>query len=241
MEDYTDNRDSLWEQAAADQYSDNIALKIPGYQLQYDLMDTLLTALFKERIGPEVLAVGAGGGQEILTLARKHRDWKFSGLDTSKRMLLTAEKRIAEAGVENSVQLHHCELAAWENSRPFAAATCMLVLHFVKGRENKLAFLQKIAGQLEAGAPLFISAINGDVASPAWSLQMAGWRLHMLNHGIEQKDWERFEQSFGMTSYPLPAEEMELLLRQAGFTTVTRYFGSYLIDGWMAVKGGSAE
>ncbi|KWX74785.1 class I SAM-dependent methyltransferase [Paenibacillus jilunlii] len=236
-----DGMGSPWEQAAADQYSHKISLKIPGYQLQYDLMDTLMAALFDEQPCPEVLVVGAGGGQEILTLARKHQDWRFSGVDTSIRMLAAAERRVAEAGLEARVQLQHGELAAWKSSRLYTGATCMLVLHFVEGRKKKLALLQSIAGHLEAGAPLFISAINGDTSSPAWSLQMAGWKIHMLNNGIPLKEWEQFEQSFGVTSFPLPPEEIELLLRQAGFTAVTRYFGSYLIDAWVAVAGGGAE
>ncbi|MNN89095.1 hypothetical protein D3C81_2068630 [compost metagenome] len=58
----------------------------------------------------------------------------------------------------------------------------------------------------------------------------------MLRSGIELSQWEQFAGSFGVTSHPLPADEIEGLLEQAGFGLVSRYFGSYLIDGWMAVK-----
>lgn len=241
MKEGMGSKDSPWEQAAADQYTNNIAQKIPGYQLQYDLLETMMAALFKERLRPEVLVVGAGGGQEILTLARRHQGWTFSGIDTSERMLLAAERRITEAGFEDRVRLYHGELAAWKSNRRYAGATCMLVLHFIKGRANKLALLQSIAGHLEAGAPLFISAVNGDISSPAWSLQMAGWKIHMLNNGIHLKQWEQFEQSFGVTSYPLPAEEMEMLLQEAGFMAISKYFGAFLIDGWVAVKGSASK
>ncbi|WP_342420384.1 class I SAM-dependent methyltransferase [Paenibacillus sp. FSL E2-0178] len=227
---------SPWEQADADQYVQNISRKIPGYQLQYDLMDTLITALLDKRENPELLIVGAGGGQEILSLGWKHPDWIFSGLDTSQGMLLAAEQRLGAAGLMDRVRLYHTEIGSWNCSRQYDAAACMLVLHFVKGRENKLALLRSIAGRLKPGAPLCLSAINGEPASPAWRIQMAGWRLHMLGNGIEQEQWQAFEQSFGVTSHPLPAEEMERLLREAGFTVISRFFGSYLIDGWVAVK-----
>lgn len=139
---------SPWEQADADQYVQNISRKIPGYQLQYELMDTLLTALLAQLTNPGLLIVGAGGGQEILQLGRAHPDWTFSGLDTSQGMLLTAQQRLEAADLMDRVQLHHTEISSWNSSRQYDAATCMLVLHFVEGRENKLAMLRSIAGRL---------------------------------------------------------------------------------------------
>ncbi|MFD1910455.1 hypothetical protein ACFTAO_49665 [Paenibacillus rhizoplanae] len=56
----TANTGSAWEQADGDQYVQNISRKIPGYQLQYDLMDTLLTARLDKREKQELLIVGAG-------------------------------------------------------------------------------------------------------------------------------------------------------------------------------------
>lgn len=224
-----------WEQADGDQYTSNISRKIPGYQLQYELMDTLLTAQLDRQEQPRLLVVGAGGGQEILTLGRNHPDWRFCGLDTSAPMLKTARQRIAAAGITAQAELHHADICSWSGGG-YDAATCMLVLHFVQGRGSKLALLQAIAARLKPGAPLLISAINGDPASRAWQVQMAGWRLHMLRGGIGQEQGEAFTASFGVTSHPLPAEEMELLLEQASFTSLSRYFGSYLIDGWVALK-----
>lgn len=236
MKDDMTGTDNPWLQADAEQYMRNIGRKIAGYQLQYELLDTLLTALLGKQEYPELLVVGAGGGQEIVTLGCAHQDWSFSGLDTSSGMLGAAGQRIAAAGLTDRVQLHHADLRSWNGGGVYDAATCMLVLHFVQGRENKLALLQAIAGYLKPGAPLFISAINGDSASQEWTVQMAGWKLHMLNNGIELSQWEQFAASFGVTSHPLPADELEELLKQAGFGLVSRFFGSYLIDGWVAVK-----
>lgn len=235
------NTASPWEQADGDQYVQNISRKIPGYQLQYDLMDTLLTARLEKREKPELLVVGAGGGQEILKLGLSHPDWSFTGLDTSQSMLQAAKRRLAatgQPGLPDRVRLHLTEVAAWSSNALYDAATCMLVLHFLPGRENKLALLRSIAARLQPGAPLCLSAICGVPGSPAWELQMASWQLHMLGNGIAKEEWQTFEQSFGVTSHPLPAAEMEKLLEEAGFTAVSRFFGAYLIDGWVAVKAG---
>ncbi|MEK4848705.1 methyltransferase [Paenibacillus sp. FSL H7-0756] len=233
------NTASPWQKADGDQYVQNISRKIPGYALQYDLMDTLLTARldkWEKQDKPRLLVVGAGGGQEILKLGLSHPDWSFSGLDTSQSMLQAAKQRLAAAGLIDRVRLHHTEIAAWSSNALHDAATCMLVLHFLQGQESKLTMLRSIAARLRPGAPLCISAICGEPGTPAWELQMAGWRLHMLGNGIAEDEWQTFEQSFGVTSHPLPAQEMEVLLLEAGFTAVSRFFGAYLIDGWVAVK-----
>ncbi|WP_238650616.1 class I SAM-dependent methyltransferase [Paenibacillus piscarius] len=242
MRDNISGADSPWEQADGDQYIQNISRKIPGYTLQYDLMDTLLTARLDEREKPELLVVGAGGGQEILKLGLSHPAWSFTGLDTSDSMLQAAKQRLEASGLlglpglPDRVRLHLTELSAWSSNALYDAATCMLVLHFVQGRENKLALLRSIAARLQPGAPLCMSAICGVPGSPAWELQMAGWRLHMLGNGIAEEEWQTFEQSFGVTSHPLPAAEIEKLLEEAGFTAISRFFSAYLIDGWVAVK-----
>ncbi|WP_256706406.1 class I SAM-dependent methyltransferase [Paenibacillus sp. FSL R7-0337] len=165
-----------------------------------------------------------------------HPAWSFSGLDTSQRMLQAAQQRLGVAGLLDRVELHQTETSTWNCTRAYDAATCMLVLHFLQGRTNKLALLRSIAERLQPGAPLCMSAICGVPGSSAWELQMAGWRLHMLGNGIAEEQWQIFEQSFGVTSHPLPAAEMEELLLAAGFTAVSRFFGAYLIDGWLAVK-----
>ncbi|ETT55101.1 tRNA (cmo5U34)-methyltransferase [Paenibacillus sp. FSL R7-269] len=236
MRDSMSKAASPWEQADGDQYIQSISRKIPGYQLQYDLMDTLLTARLDKREKPRLLVVGAGGGQEILKLGLNHPAWSFSGLDTSQRMLQAAQQRLGVAGLLDRVELHHTETSTWNCTRAYDAATCMLVLHFLQGRTNKLALLRSIAARLQPGAPLCLSAICGGPGSPEWQIQMAGWRLHMLGNGIPEEQWKTFEHSFGVTSHPLPAAEVEELLEEAGFMTVSRFFGAYLIDGWVAVK-----
>ncbi|MBP2116078.1 class I SAM-dependent methyltransferase [Paenibacillus silagei] len=239
MKDSMSGAASSWEQADGDQYVQNISRKIPGYALQYDLMDTLLTARLDKREKQELLIVGAGGGQEILKLGLSHPDWSFNGLDTSQSMLQAAKQRLEAAGqpgLLDRVRLHRTEISDWSCARAYDAATCMLVLHFVQGRESKLALLRSIAARLQPGAPLCLSAICGVPGTPAWELQMAGWRLHMLGNGIAEEQWQTFEQSFGVISHPLHAEEIEELLKEAGFTAVSRFFGAYLIDGWVAVK-----
>ncbi|KAA6449390.1 class I SAM-dependent methyltransferase [Bacillus swezeyi] len=223
-----------WNHPDVYQYEKKIALKIPCYHMLYEMMDRLLTVRLDQGAA-RVMVVGAGGGQELLTLGRRHPDWLFTGIDTSANMLHLARQRLKIAGIQLNADFIEGEVKQLERKHQYDAATCMLVLHFV---QDKRKFLQHIADRLAEGAPFFIAAIQGDLDSESFWWQMRAWKEHMLANGIAEQEWERFADSIGRHSHPIPAEEVEAMLIESGFTNVTRFFSAYLIDGWFAVKGG---
>ncbi|GIN68984.1 methyltransferase [Bacillus sonorensis] len=221
-----------WNHLDVYQYREKIALKIPCYRMLYDMMDRLLTVRLNMDEA-NVAVVGAGGGQELLTLGKRHPNWSFTGVDTSAHMLNLAQQRLKFAGIQLKADFIEGEVGQLEHQ--YDAATCMLVLHFVR---DKRKFLQDIAARLPQGAPFSIASINGDIYSETFSWQMKAWKEHMLANGISEQEWGRFADSIGKHSHPIPALEVEALLEESGFTNVTRFFSAYLIDGWFAVKGG---
>ncbi|OWR31472.1 hypothetical protein CDO73_07020 [Saccharibacillus sp. O23] len=120
----------------------------------------------------------------------------------------------------------------------YDGAACMLVLHFVRGTDAKKKMLRAIAERLKPGAPLLIASLNADLASPAYSTMMEAWRLHMRAGGVPEEDWRRFAASLGPQSDPIPAAEVESLLEECGFVRPQRYFGAFLIDGWLTFRNG---
>ncbi|MNI55698.1 bifunctional 3-demethylubiquinone-9 3-methyltransferase/ 2-octaprenyl-6-hydroxy phenol methylase [compost metagenome] len=196
-------------------------------------------AQWKERelSSAHILVVGAGGGQEIITLGSRHEAWRFTGVDPSGPMLQTALRRMERSGLEQRVTLVQGELEQLALDQHYDAATCMLVLHFIKGLEQKKQLLKHIASRLHEGAPFFAAAINGEIHAASFSIQMQGWKSYMLSKGIKLQEWQKFENSIGVESDPIPASVMESLMLEAGFTQITRYYGAFLIDGWFAVKG----
>lgn len=117
-------------------------------------------------------------------------------------------------------------------------AACLLVLHFARGAEAKKKLLRAIAERLEPGAPLLFASLNADFASPAYPAIMEAWRLHMRGGGVSEEDWLRFADSLGPQSDPIPSAEVESLLRACGFAEPQRYFGAFLIDGWITFRSG---
>lgn len=257
------NQSMSWNDPNVRKYPDTIALKIPGYAHLYEMTDRLITAQLEaqartQAADPNVLIIGAGGGQELITLGGQHETWSFTAVDPSERMLDLARQRVAQAGIRSKIsfvtgtlgELHgellqeqpieqsgkqteevHAELN-------YDAATCLLVLHFLHSMESKRALLQQISARLKPGAPFCLASINGNPQESGFSIQMQAWKSHMLNQGIPLEDWERFAASIGRESDPVSNTAIQGMLVDAGFTHITRYFGAFLVNAWFAVKGG---
>lgn len=232
-------RDTMsWNDPGVIRYEKTIPLKIPGYTHLYEMTDRLIAAQLGRDDARRILVIGAGGGQEIVALGARHPNWTFTGVDPSAQMLDLARRRVEAAKMmERSTLLEGTiEDLPTEQDCHYDAATCLLVLHFVKGLQGKRELLQEIAKRVKPGAPFCLAAISGDRHTAAFSLQMKAWQQHMLDNGISLPEWERFAASIGHESDPVPAEVVQELLEEAGFRHSARYFGSYLIDAWFAIR-----
>ncbi|KEQ27437.1 class I SAM-dependent methyltransferase [Paenibacillus tyrfis] len=233
-----------WEHPAVYRYEETIALKIPSYAHMYEMTDRLIAAHLKPTQSneagraTELLIVGAGGGQELVTFGSRHQDWLFTGIDPSARMLEIAKARVERAGLSHRVSFVQGSVQQLpeRHAFPYDAATCMLVLHFVSGLSQKKELLCQIAGRLKPGSPFFLASINAEPGTAAFGMQMQAWKSHMLDNGIAMEEWERFTASIGRESDPVASSSVLELLKEAGFIQPIRYFGSYFVEAWCAVK-----
>ncbi|ALA41282.1 MULTISPECIES: class I SAM-dependent methyltransferase [Paenibacillus] len=253
------NQPMSWNHPNVHKYADTIALKIPGYAHLYEMTDCLITAQLEAQahtrnIDPNVLIVGAGGGQELITLGGRHEAWSFTAVDPSEHMLDLARKRVTHAGISSKISFVAGTLEELSGEQPeeqhekhgeescrepvYDAATCLLVLHFLRSLESKQALLRQISARLKPGAPFCLASINGNPQEPSFSIQMQAWKGHMLSQGISLEDWERFAASIGRESNPVSNAAIQELLIEAGFTHITRYYGAFLVNAWFAVKEG---
>ena len=135
---------------------------LPGVNALYTLMQAHMEVALPG--GGQVLVVGAGGGREIEVLLGSETAFEIVGVDPSEKML-----RIARWYAERSARRRSLELVkglTGDIPKPaggFAAATSMLVMHFLPDDASdggKLAFLKSIRERLGANALL----VHADVS-----------------------------------------------------------------------------
>ncbi|UQZ36175.1 SAM-dependent methyltransferase [Paenibacillus sp. PK3_47] len=185
----------------------------------------------------ELLIVGAGGGQELLTLGTRG-NWSLTGVDPSEAMLELARQRLERVQLNAAISLTQGTVQDLDHSKRYAAATCILVLHFLQEPAQKQQLLEEVYDRLQDGGILIAAALCGDINRIPGSLQMKAWSYHMHAGGITEQECEWFQNSIGNTSFPVPEHTFQDLLHSSGFTGAVRFFSSYLIEGWFAVKPG---
>lgn len=186
---------------------------IPGYDASHALAATLL----KLAIGAHghILAIGAGGGAELLRFVATSPDWSFTAVDPSQAMLTRAAERMVGGGASDRLTCVQ-GIALDAPPGPFDAATAFLALHFVPDDGARLAHRKAIYDRLKPGA-LFLM-INGmaDPASDRFETDLARWRLHAELNGADPAIMGEAEAMQRTQVHFLSPERERELVRTAG-------------------------
>lgn len=226
-----------WNDPSVKGYEQKIKLKIAAYDDLFDMTQRILRAtLQKDNVSPNLLIVGAGGGQELVTFGEKNRDWCYTAVDSSAPMLEIAKNRCVQTSYFNRIQFENRSIETFHTHTPFDGATCLLVLHFIKGIDKKRHFIRHITRMLKPGAPFLVATLKKEADETAFGIQLQAWKSHMQEAGISTAEFNQFVHSIGDTSDPITSKELISLLYECELTCVSQYFCSYLIEAYMAVK-----
>lgn len=114
----------------------------------------------------EAIDLGCGPGQLVITLARRSRDLRITGVDLSTEMLKQAEAYAIESGVEDRVSFkvgNAQEIPFDDHSVDLVVST--LSLHHWK---NPIAVMNEIARVLRPEGVYIIFDLRRDIAAPVW-------------------------------------------------------------------------
>jgi tRNA (cmo5U34)-methyltransferase len=217
------------------EYDRSIRLYCGAYEEMFRMAHSCLRARLAERV--DILVVGAGTGMEICEFAPLNPGWSFVGVDPSGDMLALALQKITEKNLPNGIELKKGYVDDLADEEVFGAATCILVMHFLKDDGSKLALLKSIARRLKSGAPLVLIDGFGEPGSRAFEEIKASWKQYPIIGGVPAENVENaFNDVIMKMVQFVPESRILELLEEAGFRRAFRYYTGFLYGGWVAYK-----
>ena len=218
----------------AARYERVIRQVVPGYD---DLMH-LTPAALRMRVGPaaRVLVVGAGSGNELAAYAQVEPGWHLTAVEPSGGMLAQARARMAGLGMESRVEFYQGHLAELPDTRPFDAATLLLVLHFQPDDGAKLCLLRDVAARLRPGAPFALVDSHGEAGTPAFDEMMEAWMRFARYHGVSEEEEALYREQVRDGVYNVPAGRVTELLGEAGFRKPSQFYRALVFGGWVTER-----
>ncbi|SMY08630.1 class I SAM-dependent methyltransferase [Flavimaricola marinus] len=217
---------SFSDPAMISDYADSAAQKVPGLADLHRMM----TILLQEKVGAggQVLVLGAGGGMELLALAKARPDWTLTGVDPSEAMLDLARQTL---GPDRPATL---TLGTIDDAPagPFDGATCLLTLHFLT-REERAATLGALKQRLKPGAPLVVAHHSFPQDDASKALWLNRYAAFSTAPGGDLAKTQAGAQKIGELLPVLSPDDDEKLLREAGFTDVSLFYAGFTFRGWV--------
>ncbi|MFC6040994.1 class I SAM-dependent methyltransferase [Paenisporosarcina macmurdoensis] len=224
--------DLEFDMEMAREYDKGIRRALPTYDAMFRMVQSFLRAHVEDEAN--VLVIGAGGGNEIVTFGKANPTWTFAGVDPSEAMLEVALQKAKNEGIEERVSIYTGTVEQIDFKETFDAATCLLVLHFVETIEEKLSLLKTVKELLQPGSPFVLVTMYGNQSKPEFDERMNLWKSIWLDlTDLTQEDVNGMEESVRELSF-ISSTQIEELLEQAGFERVTQFFSTTLFGGWIA-------
>jgi tRNA (cmo5U34)-methyltransferase len=216
-----------------EEYEDLVRKFMPGYDGFYALCEIVLAEDLPERA--EVLIVGAGGGKEISAFGKAFPGAQFVGVDPSEKMLAVARARTEKEDLQARVTLVRGSVDDVDENE-FAAATALLVMHFLPDNGEKLRFLESIARRLKPGAKFIIADGCFDKSSKDFEWLMQTYQNHARRNGAPEEVVAEADAMIREKVFCVPEQRELELLRAAGFGEVRRVFQGLWFTAFVAER-----
>ena len=200
-----------------------------------DSLHFLLNAVFASLpVDARILCIGAGTGEEIDYLAKRHAGWRFTAVDPSPAMIEVCRGKAASGGYASRCEFHAGYVESLPAQAPFDAATCLLVSQFILDETARTAFFRNIAGRLREDAILASADLASDTDSPAYASLLETWLNLMLSAGIPAAGLEQMRANYARDVAILPPARVAGLIAAGGFDAPVQFHQAGLIHAWYA-------
>lgn len=183
-----------------------------------------------------ILCVGAGTGHELIYLAQKFPQWRFTAVEPSAPMLEVCRRKAEEYGVTSRCIFHEGYLDSLPPSAPFDAATSLLVSQFILAPEARAGFFRAIAKRLRPGGYLVSADLASDTASSTYQSLLEVWIRLMRETGSTPEQLEKMRVTYGRDVALLPLEKVSSIIASGGFEEPVLFLQTCLIHAWYAQR-----
>lgn len=213
------------------EYDRGIRRTLPTYDAMCKLTQSYIRAHTTEEA--DLLVVGAGGGNELVTMGQSNPSWHFTAIDPSSPMIALAQNKAAALQLDKRVEFIEGTVDLLPSDRRFDAATCLLVLHFLPTVEEKRHLLRTIRHHLQDGAPFVMTCMYGNREDPSFEELFSLWKAYWLDStSLSVEEVDDMEQTVRRLSFQCE-EDIRNLLEESGFQHIAKFFSTHLFGGWI--------
>ena len=202
------------------------------YSSGYDLMHRLVIQLLSEKLPYEghVVVLGAGGGQELMSMCEARQTWRFTAIDPANAMLDQAKTALGEDA--GRVEWIYGKIEDAPNG-PYDAATCLLTLHAIPDDGSKLSVVKELRKRMKSGSPLLV--VDSIVGATPEQKEMDSKRYiqFAVDSGIPRKEAEETRKMMEANSYTISLQREEELFQEGGFHRLQLFFAALSWTGWI--------
>jgi tRNA (cmo5U34)-methyltransferase len=236
--DAAQNAAKKFDPARAGEYDEQSRIALAGYDACHELAACMLASVLGENRAASVLVVGAGTGQEVLTIGKLEPNWRFTAVDPSAPMVELGQDRVTAAGLAARTEFVLGMVSDLPREARFDAATLIGVFHHLPGDAAKHEILADIAARLKPGAPLIIAGNRRRYAEHP--LMLNAWRQRWRLHGASAEELEAKIGKIQQGADPPESEQVIAdFLREARFGAPTLFFSSLFWGAWIAFRDGA--
>lgn len=178
-----------------------------------------------------ILCAGSGTGTEIIYLAQRRPNWRFTAVEPAAAMMAQCRKAVAEHGIADRVDCIDGYVEDLPDHPIYDGATCLLVSHFFVERAAREAFLAAIGGRMRAGAPLLLADLSTSLTGQPREEMLTLWLSALRETGMEV-DTQTYETLVNLSG----TDAVSAMLAASGFEQTAEVFQAMMIRGWRTIR-----